>query len=141
MKHINSFDSFINEAEDNAAAEAQAVFDSIDWKSVTDVINKTLGLNLKYEFKLIKRRNDYGVEMTSPNIIDKCGIFKYAIGECYVNFFNNWLMTDTAEYPDMSFSANVHLSYPGNGMELFGIIVNRKTGKCEGQKPNPRTSR
>lgn len=96
----------------------QKVFESINWTNVAKEIVLATGIQTQLTFK--QYREKY-VEMVSENIIDQCGIFNRAIGECYLSFFSNGLNTD--ESAESKFWGVINLNYPGNGMAIATIWV------------------
>ena len=107
----------LNESDTNW----QEIYDSINWDAVGNEILKTFKIKTKLTFKFNPRQKDSGVEMISDNFISQCGIFKYAIDSCELEFFNRSLHNDPSS--DVKFWATIHLSYPGNGMNIGTLWV------------------
>lgn len=112
----------LNEAED---ATGESVFNSINWDMVSAEILSKFKIKTKLEFKLKSRGHTYHVEMISDNLISQCGIFKYAISECFIAFFSNELFTSSDTDHKLKFWGTIHLDYPGNGMNIGSISIDQ----------------
>lgn len=115
----------------------QELYDSIDWDAVGSTILNKIKIKTKVSFEP-KPASGGGirVRMMSGNIIDQCGIFKYAIDSCFLTFFNTWLL-DPKNRQGRIFQGTINFSYPGNGMTIGNVTV-YENGKIIVELDNPR---
>jgi len=111
------------------------VYDSINWDLVGKEILKKFHINTKLSFRLGGNAGREYPVMESDNIIKQCGIFKYAIGECYLTFFNAQLNTDSSS--KIKFWGTINFDYPGNGMRIGQIVIDNN-GKITVDTDAPR---
>lgn len=113
----------------------EEVYNSIDWNLVGKEILKKFNIKTKLSFELGGNSSNPSPKMKSDNIISQCGIFKYAIGECYLAFFNSSLNNSPSD--DYKYWGTIMLSYPGNGMNIGQIVIDNN-GKITVDTDAPR---
>jgi len=109
--------------ENSPKKTEQEIFDSIDWEAVgAAILNK---VRIKTKLSFVAKPGNGGkvrIEMKSDDIIDQCGIFKYAIASCFLNFFGAWIL-DPKEHQGVIFQGTLNFTYPGNGMDIGYVSV------------------
>jgi hypothetical protein len=117
----------------------QNVFESINWEDVKGKILDTFDLRGIAVLDIKMNRDDqYGVEMNSNNIVNSLGIFQLALGDCRLKFFNKSLsLPELIEDDEAIFWATIQFSYPGNGMNI-GTLWVQKNGEIIITKAAPR---
>lgn len=74
---------------------------NLDLTPLFNWIKEVTGISdLKFNVEKTNRNKDYRIEFESDNIIDKCGVMKFAFNDVRINSFGNGVTTTAPNYYD-----------------------------------------